>query len=216
MALIASTVAGLHGERFREPVAQALVDEAYHILLVVRACGLTRRLRGLSDLHIPPFELVTNMQRCQESHAEQWKKTLIQLATAIVSEILVSDYLSLLARAPDIQPLNRLTTEIHRRDEAAHNGLFKSLGSVILHALAPDEKEFFLRALTLPSTWFASPELDVWHAMLRQIGFPNTDRMMQDCMANRTSRQAGLDLTTLEVLFTDLGVEERLHEVVSS
>jgi hypothetical protein len=209
MHLVDSDVAGLCGERFREPVAQALVDESYHILLVVRACGLTRRLRGLADLHLPQFELVTNMRRCQDAYAERWKKILIQLATAVVSELLVSDYLRLLAQAPDIQPLNRITTEIHRRDEAAHNGLFKSLGAVIYHALNAYEKEFFVRALTLPAAWFASPEWEVWHAMLGQIGFPNADRMLRDCQANQQSRRAGLDLTTLEVLFADLGVEGR-------
>jgi hypothetical protein len=213
MHLVDSDVAGLCGERLREPVAQALVDESYHILLVVRACGLTRRLRGLTDLRIPQFELVTNMRRCQAAYAEPWKKILIQLATAVVSEILVSDYLSLLAQARNIQPLNRITTEIHRRDEAAHNGLFKSLGAVIYHALSAVEKEFFVRALTLPAAWFASPELEVWQAMLRQIGFPNADRILRDCRADRQGRQACLDLTTLEVLFSDLGIEaEKVRE----
>jgi hypothetical protein len=211
MHLIHSEVAGLRGETFREPVSQALVDESYHILLVARASEFTRQLRGLQHLIIPQFDLVTHMQRCQDACAERWQKILVQLATAVVSEVLVSDYLSLLSGTPDIQPLNRLTTEIHRRDEAAHNGLFKSLGAIIYHALAPHEKEFFLHMLTQPASWFASPELDVWQAMLRQIRFPNAERMIQDCRGQQKKLEAGLDLTTLKVLFADLGVEGRLQ-----
>jgi hypothetical protein len=119
-----------------------------------------------------------------------------------------------LSNADDIQPLNRITTEIHRRDESAHNGLFKSLGAIIYHGLSPREKEFFVRALAEPSIWFASPELDVWEAMLRQIDFPGAERMIRDCRARRGDRGIRLDLSTLETLFADLGVENRLWSIL--
>jgi hypothetical protein len=210
MHLIDGNVPSFDGSH-REVVAQAVVDEAYHILLVVHANRLTRQQRGLQHLRIPSFELVTNMQRTQEEQSERWKKILIQLATAVVSEVLVSDYLSKLSNAASIQPINRITTEIHRRDESAHNGLFKSLGALIYHGLSPREREFFVRALTLPSTWFASPELDVWEAMLTQIGFPGAEQIIRDCKGQRQARGIHLDLKTLDTLFADLGVETRLR-----
>jgi alpha-N-dichloroacetyl-p-aminophenylserinol N-oxygenase len=214
MHLIDGDVAGFQRHRYSQAVSQALVDESYHILLVLHANGVTRRERGLSELHIPSFELVTHMRRHQEKFAERWQKILIQLASAVVSEVLVSDYLRLLSNADDIQPLNRITTEIHRRDESAHNGLFKSLGAIIYHGLSPREKEFFVRALAEPSIWFASPELDVWEAMLRQIDFPGAERMIRDCRARRGDRGIRLDLSTLETLFADLGVENRLWSIL--
>ncbi len=210
MHLIDGDVVGFHTERHRAGISQALVDESYHILLVVQTNSVTRRRRKLNDLRIPSFELVANMQRHQEKHPERWKKILIQLATAVVSEVLVSDYLRLLSDAPGIQPLNRITTEIHRRDESAHNGLFKSLGAVIYNGLNRREREFFVEALTQPSLWFASPELDVWEAMLRQISFPGAERMIADCRAQRRAHGPGLNLSTLETLFADLGVENAL------
>jgi hypothetical protein len=214
MHLIDGDVAGFRRARYREAVSQALVDESYHILLVLRATGVTRERRHLTDLKLPPFELVSSMQRHQEYHSERWQKILIQLATAVVSEVLVSDYLRLLSTANNIQPLNRITTEIHRRDESAHNGLFKSLGAVIYHGLTLREKEFFVHALSLPSTWFASPELDVWSAMLRQIGFPGAEEMIADCKAQRKIRETHLDLATLETLFADLGVENSMRTII--
>jgi hypothetical protein len=103
MHLIDGDVAGFRADRHRAAVSQALVDESYHILLVVQANGVTRWRRKLHELTIPSFELVANMRRHQEKHPERWKKILIQLATAVVSEVLVSDYLRLLADAPGIQ-----------------------------------------------------------------------------------------------------------------
>jgi hypothetical protein len=211
MHLIDGEVSGFPRHRHRSAVAQALTDEAFHILLVVQATGVTRQQRQLHDLRLPAFDLVNRMQQHQEKHPEEWKKILIQLATAVVSEVMVSEYLSRLSNAFDIQPLNRLTTEIHRRDESAHNGLFKSLGAVIYHGLNAREREFFVGALSQPSLWFASPELDVWEAMLKQINFPDAERMIADCRAQRRSKDIHLDLSTLETLFADLGVESTLR-----
>lgn len=211
MHLIDGEVPGFPRHSYRSSVAQALTDEAFHILLVVQATGVTRQRRQLNELTLPSFELVGSMQQHQEKHAEKWKKILIQLATAVVSEVMVSQYLSRLSNAFDIQPLNRITTEIHRRDESAHNGLFKSLGAVIYHGLTAQEREFFVGALSLPSLWFASPELDVWETMLKQIGFPDAERMIADCRAQRRSKDIHLDLSTLETLFADLGVDNTLR-----
>jgi hypothetical protein len=211
MHLIDGEVWGFPRHRYRSAVAQALTDEAFHILLVVQATGVTRQQRKLKHLVLPSFELVNSMQQHQEKHPERWKKILIQLATAVVSEVMVSEYLSRLSNAFNIQPLNRITTEIHRRDESAHNGLFKSLGAVIYHGLDPRAREFFVGALSQPSLWFASPELEVWEVMLKQIGFPGAEQMIADCRAQRRSRDIHLDLSTLEALFADLGVEGTLR-----
>jgi hypothetical protein len=216
MHLVDGEVPGFPQHRHRSAIAQALTDEAFHIFLVVQATGVTRQRRQLHELKLPSFDLVNRMQQCQEKHPEKWKKILIQLATAVVSEVMVSEYLSRLSNAFDIQPLNRITTEIHRRDESAHNGLFKSLGAVIYHGLSPREREFFVHALSQPSLWFASPELDVWEAMLKQVGFPNAERMIADCRAQRRTKDIHLDLSTLETLFADLGVENTLRSQVIS
>lgn len=214
MHLIDGEVPGFPRHRYRSSVAQALTDEAFHVLLVVQATGVTRQRRRLEELTLPSFELVRSMQQLQEKHPEEWKKILIQLATSVVSEVMVSEYLSRLSNAFNIQPLNRITTEIHRRDESAHNGLFKSLGAVIYHGLSAREREFFVSALSMPSLWFASPELDVWEAMLKQIGFPDAERLIADCRAQRRTKDIHLDLSTLETLFADLGVENALRSRV--
>lgn len=204
MHVIDGELPGIPARRFRESVAEALVDESYHILLTSNACDITRINRGLDHVRLPQFELVTAMLREQARHAEPWKKILVQVATAVVSEMLVSDYLKLLSESDEVQPLNVLTTAIHRKDESAHNGLFKTIGTQLHHYLAPHEQEFFLQLLAKPAQWFASAELDVWHSMLNQIGFPRAERMMADCRDQKQLTQLGLDLSTLQRLYEEL------------
>ena len=213
--LIQGTVGDFNGGPHRAAIAQAMVDEAYHILLVVNSCDIARLQRGLQDLVVPQFELVSSMERAQSFHSERWKKILIQVATAIVSETLITDYLSALSSSAEVQPLNRITTEIHRRDEAAHNGIFKELGALLYGSLAPRERDFFVESLASPTEWFADPELDVWQAMLEQIGFPQTHTIINDCRLERQGRMTGLDLSTLEALLAELGLEQDIEHLMN-
>ena len=204
MHVIDDVVPGVPARRYREAIAEALVDESYHILLTSNACDVTRIHRGLDHVRLPEFELVRSMHAEQERHPEPWKKLLVQVATAIVSEMLVSDYLKLLSETADVQPFNVLTTAIHRKDESAHNGLFKTFGTELHQQLAPHEQEFLLHLLAKPAQWFASAELNVWQTMLTQIKFPNADRIIADCRDQNHLMSRSLDLSTLQRLYEDL------------
>ena len=209
--LLDGEIGDFRADTHRITISEAMVDEAFHILLVSRSSAISRSRRGLTDVVIPHCSLVTNMRRRQADFPEEWKKRLITVATSIVSETLITDYLSTLSSAPDVQPLHRVTTEIHRRDEAAHNGVFKSLGALLYHTLSRSEREFFLDVLAEPTRWFGDPELDVWHSMLTQIGFPKADQIIADCRAESELRATRLDLSTLEGLFADLGVSREFR-----
>lgn len=197
----------LRDQLHRQSASQALVDESYHILLIVSACSISRQHRGLDDLRVPQFELINQMWQCQEQNPERWKRILIQLACAIVSEVMVSDYLRLMSSSSAIQPLNVMTTEIHRRDESVHSAMFKNIGASIFDSLTLRERDFFLRVLPRPIAWFANAELEVWRAMLKQIGFPRADEMIDDCLLDQSKRRVHLDLSKLSQLYEDLGIE---------
>jgi alpha-N-dichloroacetyl-p-aminophenylserinol N-oxygenase len=204
MHVIDDVLPGIPARRYREAIAEALVDESYHILLTSNACDVTRIQRGLDHVRLPEFDLVRSMHAEQDRHPEPWKKILVQVATAVVSEMLVSDYLKLLSETDRVQPLNVLTTAIHRKDESAHNGLFRTLGTELHDQLAPHEREFFLQVLNRPARWFASAELDVWQSMLQQIGFPTADRIIADCRDQNRAVQSSLDLSDVQRLYDDL------------
>lgn len=195
---------GLRDGVSRQLASETLVDEAYHTLLVSNASHVTRTQRDLSNLRIPTSALVVKMQVAQALCGESWQKTLIQLVTAIVSEIFISDYLALLSGETSIQPFNRLTVARHRRDELAHSNIFRNLARGLYAALSPQERTFFLDILPKPVRWFANLEWDVWYAMLRHIGFPHAETVIQECRRQNEENLQRLDYAGIIALAEEL------------
>jgi hypothetical protein len=208
MHIIHGEVPGVTHELCREVMTQTFVDEAYHTLLLVNACRVTRQRRGLEQLKIPQFNLILNMQACQAQYSEYSKKMLVALVCATVSEVSISDYLKLLSSDSSIQPLNMITTEIHRKDENAHSGVFRQIGQMIYNGLSPTEREFFVQMMPKPLAWFASLELDVWQSMLKQIEFPNADSMISDCRNEHDHDLTTRDFSALTEMANNLGIKE--------
>ncbi|MEL6438498.1 MAG: diiron oxygenase [Cyanobacteria bacterium J06621_8] len=204
--IIYGEVPGADDETSQLIASETMVDEAYHILLVNKACHLTRRQRNLQSLKLPDFNLVINMQREQEQWSEYWQKVLVQLATATVSELFISDYLDLLAHDKTIQPFNRLVVDTHRRDEMAHGTIFNHLAKHIYSQLNREQQEFFMEILPKPVGWFANVELTVWQAMLEQISFEPAAKVIADCAAANEVNLMRIDYTGITSLAEELGM----------
>ena len=206
--IIAGDVPGLRDGVSKQIAGQTLVDEAYHELLVLNACQVTRARRGLGAMILPESQLIVQMRQAQAQCSAPWQQILVHLATAIVSEVFISDYLRLLSQAMTIQPFNRLTVEAHRRDELAHGSIFKGLTKCLYGSLSQHERAFFIEVLPQPVQWFANSELEVWQAMLQQIGFRATDTVIRDCRSANEANLARIDYTDLITLAEELGLLE--------
>jgi hypothetical protein len=206
--IIAGDVPGLRDGVSKQIAGQTLVDEAYHELLVLHACQVTRARRGLGALTLPESQLIVKMRQEQAQCSAPWQQILVHLATAIVSEVFISDYLRLLSQAMTIQPFNRLTVEAHRRDELAHGSIFKGLTKCLYGSLNQHERAFFIEVLPKPVHWFANSELEVWQAMLQQIGFRATDTVIRDCRSANEANLARIDYTDLITLAEELDLLE--------
>lgn len=204
--IIGGEIPGVNDGISQQIASDTMVDEAYHIQLVVSACRITREKRHLQKLKLPNFALSTKMHLEQSYHSELWQKILIQLATSIVSEIFISDYLDLLAKDNSIQPLNQITVATHRCDEMAHGSIFKSLTKCIYSQLTQKQKEFFIKVLPKPVRWFANTELSVWKSMLQQIGFAHTESMIEDCAVSNEVNLERIDYTDLISLAEEVGI----------
>lgn len=213
--IIEHDVPGLEDGASRELASETLIDEAYHILLVCRANEITRQQRGLAHVTIPECTLVHKMRACQDIHRERWQRILIQLATAIVSEVFISNYLKQLSDEMSIQPFNRLTVATHRRDELAHSHIFGNLAKCLYAALGAKERAFFSQVLPLPVRWFANLELDVWHTMLEHIRFPGTAQLIRECREVSEDNLATLDYSDLVSLADELGMLQSQQAVDS-
>jgi hypothetical protein len=206
--IIYGKLPGLQDGVSKQIAGQTLVDEAYHELLVLKACQVTRDRRGLGAMTLPESHLIVRMRGAQAECSAQWQKILVHLATAIVSEVFISDYLKVLSAEMTIQPFNRLTVDAHRRDELAHGSIFKGLAKCLYGSLNQHEREFFIEVLPKPVHWFANIELDVWQAMLQQIGFRATDTMIRDCRSANEENLARIDYSDLIALAEELGLLE--------
>jgi P-aminobenzoate N-oxygenase AurF len=206
--IIYGDVPGLQDTVSKQIAGQTLVDEAYHELLVLKACQLTRDRRGLGAVTLPESQLIVKMQAAQAGCSAPWQKILVHLATAIVSEVFISDYLKVLSAEMTIQPFNRLTVDAHRRDELAHGSIFKGLAKCLYGSLNAHERAFFTEVLPKPVHWFANIELDVWQAMLRQIGFRAADTVIRDCRSANEVNLARIDYADLIALAEELGLLE--------
>jgi alpha-N-dichloroacetyl-p-aminophenylserinol N-oxygenase len=202
--IVYGEVPGLRDGVSRQLASETLVDEAYHTLLVSNASSITRTQRHLEGLPIPTSALVTRMRQAQALYSDTWQKILIQLATAIVSEVFISDYLKLLSGEESIQAFNRLTVAMHRRDELAHSSIFRNLAKCLYAALSTKERAFFLTTLPKPVRWFANLEWDVWRAMLDYIGFPQAATLIDESRQHHEENLTRLDYSSLIALAEEL------------
>ncbi|MGK7956506.1 MAG: diiron oxygenase [Crocosphaera sp.] len=195
---------GVSESAIQEVATDVLVDESYHVQLVTKAGVITSQQRGLQSLKSPEFNLVLGMRREQDLYQEEWQKMLVKLATSVVSEVFVSDYLKLLSTDDTIQPFNRAVVDAHRRDEDAHSSIFKNLVQCIYCELTSEQKAFFIEVLPKPLYWFADQELEVWKSVLEQIGFEKSQEIYTDCRASQTSNLDSIDYTQLIELVQEL------------
>jgi hypothetical protein len=178
----------------------------YHVHLVEQASRLTRDHRGLDHVRIPKFNLVQHMQERQDECSEAWQRRMVRFATAVVSEIFISDYLRLLSETEQVQSFNRMTVAAHRHDEMAHGPLFRCLAELFASGLSAVERATFADVLAEPVVWFADRELDVWSSVLQQIDFPQAEQMIAECRSLGTADLEKLDYSGVVALAQEIGL----------
>lgn len=201
-------IPALGDDAMRHVLCETLVDEAYHLLLVENANRLTRFHRNLGAIKIPRFNLVRSMEAEKARQDEPWQKVLVQMATSVVSEIFVSDYLHQLSECESIQSMNRATVAAHRHDELAHSKIFTLLTEAFYPALSPEQQRFFVSVLPKPILWFADMELDIWASIFAQLGIPEGSRIIADCRPLNADAARRVDYSGVVSLARDLGMLE--------
>jgi len=210
---------GVDNDVCKEVVSETLIDESYHTFLTSHSSQITKRHRKMENFRVPKSSLVFNIQRLQSRYPERWQKSTILLATAIVTEIFVGGYLSAIANAKDIQPLNIITARAHLRDELAHSCIFRGLTNLIYSAMSKVEKEFFSYVLPYPVCWLVENDLDLWNKLLYQINFKERDKLIKECKLELTSPLEKADFSDLVKLSTELGINDidiRISECVDN
>lgn len=211
LAILSAKIKGKFDFLSKQLVTETLVDESYHIHLCVYANEITKHHRKI-EIELPTFELIKKMHTLQNDCEENWKKLIIQLVTAISSEIYITDYLALISKEKNnaLQPLNSLLVKTHRSDELAHGKIFHHIAKIVFNALDEKQKEFFAETMSKPISWLSDLEFDLWLSILRQINFDHAEQMINECKNNRNSNtnpyQLNEGTSDLIALAEELGV----------
>jgi hypothetical protein len=193
-------------------VVQSMVDESYHTLMHTEATLLTEQQRGLRfDPRLLPQPLTYRWLREAQGRTENaWERDLLTLAFAVVSEVSINAYLSLLSGDETIQRSSSMLTALHNKDEFAHALVIAEIAKSIYVHLDLRQKDLFGRALSTGLHAFVASDFETWRALLHVLGFAGADEIIGDCIATPGNRALVRDYSGLEGLAAELGILDRI------
>lgn len=188
---------------------QTIIDEHYHILMCQNAASVTRRRRGLTDLTFDPQSWsVVRALHDRRSRLTGPARDLVEIAFALAAETTINAFLSTISTEFSIQPMNRITVDMHRRDESGHAVVFRELAVSLYAELSAEERELFKDALVQGLDAFRAPDFDPWVGVAATGGMDVTADELRYAAANRPA--APRDTGPLQSLLADLGLSEAL------
>lgn len=192
----------------KETIGQALVDEHYHTLMHVNAMALCRQRRQLGSLKLPESVTLRALRIAQAASPEAWEKDLLQLCFAITSEVSINAYLSLLSQDETIQPLHRIITDMHNRDEFGHMILLVEVARVIYGNMSSRDRRAFEKFLPMALDAYVAADFTTWKVILNHLGFAKADAIVEDSRTapggtNLTRDYSGIKLLTDTLAITD-------------
>ncbi|MFS4096330.1 diiron oxygenase [Streptomyces sp. AF1A] len=192
---------------------QTIVDEHFHILMCHNAVGVTKRRRDLGGLAFDPrgWAVVQGLDRAREGRSG-FERDLVEIAFSLAAETTISGFLSTLATARDIQPMNRITVDMHRRDESGHAVVFRELAGSLYRSLDDCERTLFRDALISGLAAFRAADTDPWVEVAAVGGLRIEPGQLAEWAAGRPAPRR--DTGPLQLLLDDLGIDQSLVDAV--
>jgi hypothetical protein len=192
---------------------QTIIDEHYHILMCHNAVGVTRRRRDLPDVRFASdvWSVVQGL-RAARAGLSGFDRDIVDIGFSLAAETTISGFLSTLSTAQEIQPMNRITTDLHRRDESGHAVVFRELCGSLYQSLDGAQQQMFREALVSGLTAFRAVDLDPWVTVAAQGGFEIDACELIEWAASRPA--PARDTGPLQLLLNDLGISHDLVDTV--
>ncbi|TQF68472.1 diiron oxygenase [Rhodococcus spelaei] len=170
------------GDTARSSVVQAMVDEQYHTLMHLNASALTRRRRPwrLTERTLPVSLTVRRRRDAVARQEDPRSAALVTLAFTTVAETSIGAYLGLIADDETVQPVNKATVALHRRDERAHAAVTSELVALVYDRLRPDDRRILLAGMADGVAAFTAADYAVWSAILATVGVVGADEMLRE------------------------------------
>lgn len=196
----------------RRAVQQSLVDETFHTYIHMVAVDRTRSARGLAGPAAgwPPSVTFRRYRQACAGAGSEWERKLLALVWTVVSEVSINAYLVLLSRNDAIQPLHRLVTHLHDRDEAAHGRLMVEVAKSLYCHMTAEQRRAFTAALAPALHAFVAHDFSAWAAVLGYVGVAGADEIVADCRADPGTGTLVRDFSGLRRLAAELEILDQL------
>ncbi len=122
----------------------------------------------------------------------------------------INAYLNLVASDMSIQPLNRINTDMHRRDESAHSMAFRQIVASCFKALDAQGQEQFRRHIRAALDDFTTPDHGSWASILAFLDIPGREALLARLDTATRAKRLSRDYTVLSSLFAEIGLEDAL------
>ncbi|MFC7449867.1 AurF N-oxygenase family protein [Rhodococcus daqingensis] len=205
--------AGL-GDRHRAAALQSMVDEEYHTLMHLNASALTRRSRGwsLREDALPVAQTVRRHHSAVSRHTDPRAAALTTLAFTTVAETSISAYLGLMTEDEAVQPVNRATVALHRRDELCHSSIAGDLVTLVYDTLDADERDTLLEGLREGVDAFTGNDMTTWRAILELEQVTGAGTIIADVTADGDQKPLVQDCSAIRRLCEHLGVAQDIRD----
>lgn len=208
--LLKDRLPGASDPQVKQVLAQVQVDEQFHILMCLDICNNARLRHRLDDYKAPEPLLGVRLKEILERSPNERESAIARLAYAAVAEMSINAYLNQVANDMTIQPLNRINTDMHRRDESVHGIAFREITASVYKNLDPDGQRSFRAHVADALTDFTSPDLTSWVSILEYIDVPGRAGILEKLAQTTAGKRLKRDYTVLEALFDELGIKEEV------
>ena len=208
--LLKGRLPGLGDPLAKQVIAQVQVDEQFHILMCLEICNSARERHDLHAYRMPEPVIGRHMKARIAAAADEQEIIMIRLAYAAVAEMSINAYLNEVATDQTIQPLNRINTDMHRRDEAAHNTIFRQIVGSVYRGLTEDEQARFRPILEAALKDYTEPDVEFWNSLLVFFDIEGRERIVEELVASLRSRPQRRDYTGILDLFEALDIADKV------
>lgn len=208
--LMVDDLPGVSDPTIKQVLAQTMVDEQFHILMCLEVCNCARLRHNMQDFRMLEPLLGQRVKVALAGARNARDYALIRMAYGTVAEMTINAYLKQLSTDETIQPLNRLNTDLHRKDEGAHAAIFAEVVRSVYRNLPVDEQICFNTYIVRALTDFVEMDLTFWKSILDYLAIPGRLTIIEQLASSNAGVRTDRDYTAFLKLLDDLGIR---HEV---
>lgn len=211
--LLQNELDGVSNPITKQIIAQTLVDEQFHILMCLEVCQCARKQHQLQDFIVTEPLLGQRFSKHLAQVKDKKSYNLLRMAYATVAEMTINAFLKRISEDHSIQALNRLNTDLHRKDEASHAAIFSEITRSVYAKLCVSTQEQFKQYLLLALTDFVEPDFSFWDNILTYLNINTKDKILEQLKNTTTPKKNARDYSVFIRMLEQLGLKDELAAV---